>query len=58
MNAMPNLQPDCQCVHRHRFETPQHNTRVLSDWSRFYNTQRPQQALGMKSPAGAYELAA
>jgi putative transposase len=33
-----------QCVHRHRFET-QH-------------TRRPHQALGMKTPAMAYALAA
>jgi putative transposase len=47
-----------QCVHRHRFETQQHAARVLNDWIRFYNTQRPHQALGMKTPARAYELAA
>jgi putative transposase len=47
-----------QCVDRHRFETQQHAARVLNDWIRFYNTQRPHQALGMKTPARAYELAA
>jgi putative transposase len=47
-----------QCVHRHRFETQRHAARVLSDWIRFYNTQRPHQALGMKTPARAYKLAA
>lgn len=47
-----------QCVHRHRFETQQHASRVISDWIQFYNTQRPHQALGMKTPAEAYALAA
>jgi putative transposase len=47
-----------QCAHRHRFETQQHAARVLSDWIWFYNTQRPHQALGMKTPARADELAA
>lgn len=47
-----------QCVHRHRFETQQHASRVIGDWIRFYNTRRPHQALGMKTPAKAYELAA
>lgn len=47
-----------QCVHRHRFETQQHASRVIGDWIAFYNTQRPHQALGMKTPAEAYALAA
>jgi putative transposase len=47
-----------QCVHRHRFETQQHATRIIGDWIRFYNTRRPHQALGMKTPAEAYALAA
>ena len=47
-----------QCVHRHRFETLQHASRVIGDWISFYNTQRPHQALGMKTPAEAYALAA
>ncbi len=47
-----------QCVHRHRFETIQHATRVLADWITFYNAQRPHQALGMKTPAEAFALAA
>ncbi|RAS10895.1 integrase-like protein, partial [Microvirgula sp. AG722] len=29
------------CPHRHRFETLQHASRVISDWIRFYNTRRP-----------------
>jgi putative transposase len=47
-----------QCVHRHRFETQQHPSRVIGEWIRFYNTRRPHQALGMKTPAMAYALAA
>ena len=47
-----------QCVHRHRFETLQHASRVIGDWIGFYHNQRPHQALGMKTPAEAYALTA
>jgi len=47
-----------QCVHRHRFESQQHATRVIADWILFYNHRRPHQALGMKTPAEVYALAA
>lgn len=47
-----------QCAHRHRFETQQHAMRVIGDWIAFYNHRRPHQALGMKTPAEAYALAA
>src|ERR1700754_4330664 len=47
-----------QCVHRHRFEALQHASRVIGDWVSFYNTKRPHQALGMKTPAMAFALAA
>jgi len=47
-----------QCVHRHRFESLQHASRVISDWICWYNTRRPHQALGMRTPAEAYALAA
>jgi len=47
-----------QCVHRHRFETLQHASRVIADWVSFYNNRRPHQALGMKTPAEAFALAA
>ena len=47
-----------QCAHRHRFETLQHAMRVIGDWIGFYNHRRPHQALGMKTPAEAYALAA
>jgi putative transposase len=47
-----------QCAHRHRFETIQHASRVIGDWIRFYNDRRPHQALGMKTPAETFALAA
>jgi putative transposase len=47
-----------QCVHRHLFETQQHASRVTGEWIRFYNTRRPHQALGMKTPAMAYAASA
>lgn len=47
-----------QCAHRHRFESLQHASRVIGDWIQFYNHRRPHQALGMKTPAQAYALAA
>jgi len=36
-----------QCVHRHRFDSQVHATRVIADWISFYNRQRPHQALKM-----------
>jgi putative transposase len=47
-----------QCIHRHRFETLQHASRVIGDWIQFHNHQRPHQALEMKTPAEAFALAA
>jgi putative transposase len=47
-----------QCAHWHRFETLQHASRVIGDWISFYNNQRPHQALGLKTPAEAFALAA
>jgi putative transposase len=47
-----------QCVHRHRFETLQHASRVIGDCIRFYNNRRPHQALKMRTPAQAFALAA
>jgi putative transposase len=43
-----------QCIHRQRFETLQHASRVISDWILFYNHRRPHQALRMKTPAQTY----
>ena len=47
-----------QCVHRYRFETLQHASRAIGDWIAFYNNRRPHQALGMKTPAETFALAA
>ena len=47
-----------QCVHRHRFETQQHAMRIIADWIQFYNHRHPHQALGMRTPAETYALAA
>lgn len=47
-----------QCGVMNRFESQQHATRVVGDWIQFYNHRRPHQALGMKTPAQAYALAA
>jgi transposase InsO family protein len=44
--------------HRHRFETLQHASPVLGDWISFYNHRRPHQALGMRTPAAIFALAA
>jgi putative transposase len=47
-----------QCVHRTRFESLQHASRAVGEWISFYNNKRPHQALGMKTPAQAFALAA
>nr|WP_249728861.1 integrase core domain-containing protein [Acidovorax sp. CCYZU-2555] len=47
-----------QCVHRHRFESLQHASRLIGDWIGFYNHQRLHQSLKMKTPAEAFALAA
>lgn len=47
-----------QCVHRHRFESLAHASRVIGDWIQFYNHRRPHQALAMRTPAEAFRLAA
>jgi putative transposase len=44
-----------QCVHRHRFETLQHASRVIGDWIGFYNQRRPHQALAMNTPEQTYQ---
>ncbi|MEM6439880.1 MAG: integrase core domain-containing protein [Pseudomonadota bacterium] len=35
-----------------------HADRAIGDWIGFYNDRRPHQALGMRTPAAAFELAA
>ncbi len=47
-----------QCAHQYRFESLTHASRVIADWIGFYNHRRPHHALGMKTPAMAYQLAA
>ncbi|KDD47732.1 integrase core domain protein [Bordetella bronchiseptica MBORD901] len=47
-----------QCAHRHRFETIHHASRVVGGWIRFYNRRCPHRALGMKTRAQAFALAA
>jgi putative transposase len=47
-----------QCVHRHRFESLAHASRVIGDWIQFYNHRRPHQALAMRTPNQAFKLAA
>ena len=47
-----------QCAHRRRFESQQHASRVIGDWIQLYNHRRPHQALGMKTRAEVYALAA
>ncbi len=47
-----------QYVHRHGFESLQHASCVIGEWINFYNLRRPHQALGMRTPAEAYALAA
>ncbi|MDJ0683854.1 MAG: integrase core domain-containing protein [Alphaproteobacteria bacterium] len=41
-----------------RFESLAHATRTVGDWNQFYNHKRPHQALAMKTPAEAFDLAA
>lgn len=45
-------------VHRHRFESLQHASRLIGDWIHFYNHRRPHQALNMRALAEAFALAA
>jgi putative transposase len=47
-----------QCAHRHRFETLQHVNWAIGDWVSCYNIRLPYQALGIKTPAMAFALAA
>lgn len=47
-----------QCVHRERFESLQHASRVIGDWVGFYNHQRPHLAPATKTLGEAFALAA
>lgn len=46
-----------QCLHRQRLESLTHATRAIGDWIQFYNHKRPHQALAMRTPNEAFELA-
>jgi putative transposase len=50
--------PKEQCMHRYRYESLQHTSRVIGDWIAFYNHRRPHQALTIRTPAAAFALAA
>lgn len=39
-----------ECVWRHRFESITHAQQVIGQWLRYYNTRRPHQALGYRTP--------
>ncbi|MBN9365930.1 MAG: transposase [Comamonadaceae bacterium] len=43
-----------QCMHRHRFVSQQHASRLIGDWIHFYNHRRPHQALSMRTPAETF----
>jgi len=45
-----------QYAHRHRFETLQHTSLIISDWISFYNYLRLHQPISMKAPAQAFAL--
>lgn len=47
-----------QCLWLHRFTSIDEANRVLGRWVDWYNHERPHQALGMKTPREAYQLAA
>ena len=39
-----------ECVWQHAFQTFEEARRVIRDWLRWYNEERPHQALGYRSP--------
>jgi len=47
-----------QCIWLTRFESLDEARSVIGRWIDWYNHQRPHQALGMKTPAEMYKLAA
>ena len=40
-----------ECLWQHRFESISHARDVIGRWMRYYNTERPHQALGYRTPA-------
>ena len=47
-----------QCLWLHNFASLEEARQALGAWFRYYNEQRPHQALGMKTPREVYQLAA
>lgn len=47
-----------QCLWLHNFASLDEARQALGAWFRYYNEQRPHQALGMKTPREVYQLAA
>lgn len=47
-----------QCLWLHNFASLDEARKALGAWFRYYNEQRPHQALGMKTPRETYKLAA
>ena len=47
-----------QCIWLHNFKSIEEAQTVIGQWVSWYNTQRPHQALKMKTPEQAYQLAA
>jgi putative transposase len=47
-----------QCLWLHNFNSLDEARQALKKWFRYYNEQRPHQALGMKTPREIYQLAA
>ena len=47
-----------ECIWQHRFESLPHARQVIGAWVRYYNTERPHQALAYKAPAHVVASAA
>ena len=45
-------------IWHHWFESLSHAREVIGRWIKYYNTRRPHQALGYKSPVEVYKNAA
>jgi len=47
-----------QCIWLHNFKALEEAQAIIGQWVRWYNTRRPHQALTIKTPEQAYQLAA
>ncbi len=47
-----------QCIWLHNFKSFEEAQATIGQWVMWYNTQKPHQALNMKTPEQAYQLAA